>query len=63
MFILRAAIALTGLAVLVGLLMWVLTSDRVYLRWSGRLALVALVLALVWLGVMFGARLLAVKPF
>ncbi|MFB6259850.1 MAG: hypothetical protein ABEJ96_09315 [Thiohalorhabdaceae bacterium] len=63
MFLLRAALALSGLAVLVGLLMWVLTSERVYLRWTGRLALVLLVLALVWLGLMFGARLLALKPF
>ncbi|MEF8793419.1 hypothetical protein [Thiohalorhabdus sp.] len=62
MFLLRAALALFGLAVLVGLLMWVLTSERVYLRWAGRLALVLLVLALVWLGVIFGSRLLVLNP-
>ena len=62
MFLLRAALAVLGLAVLAGLLMWVLTRERVYLRWTGRLAQVLLILVLVWLGVMFGARLLAVRP-
>ena len=62
MFLLRAALAIAGLAVVAGLLMWVLTRDRLYLRWTGRLAQVLLVLVLVWLILMFGGRLLAVTP-
>lgn len=62
MFLLRASLALAGLAVVAGLLMWVLTRDRLYLRWTGRLAQVLLVLVLVWLILMFGGRLLAVTP-
>ena len=62
MFLLRAALAVLGLAVLAGLLMWVLTRERAYLRWTGRLAQVLLILVLVWLGLMVGARLLAVRP-
>jgi hypothetical protein len=61
-FLLRASLALAGLAVVAGLLMWVLTRDRLYLRWTGRLAQVLLVLVLVWLILMFGGRLLAVTP-
>lgn len=60
MFLLRAALALLGLAVVVGLLMWVLTRERVYLRWAMRLAQALLVLVLLWLGWMFGGRLLAI---
>ena len=62
MFLLRAALALAGLGVLAGLLMWVLTRERVYLRWTGRLLQVLLVLILLWLGILFGGRLLAVTP-
>jgi hypothetical protein len=61
-FLLRAALVLFGLAVLVGLLMWVITRERVYLRWTARLAQILLVLVLVWLGLIFGGRLLAVRP-
>ncbi|HKJ72350.1 MAG TPA: hypothetical protein VKA55_11400 [Gammaproteobacteria bacterium] len=59
MLLLRAALALTGLGILAGLLMWVLSRDRLYLRWSLRIAQVLLVLVLARLGLMFGARLLA----
>lgn|GEM_PF-6566726 len=62
MFLLRAALVLFGLAVLVGLLMWVITRERVYLRWTARLAQILLVLVLLWLGLIFGGRLLAVRP-
>jgi len=61
-FLLRAALVLFGLAVLVGLLMWVITRERVYLRWTARLAQILLVLVLLWLGLIFGGRLLAVRP-
>lgn len=62
MFLLRAALVLSGLAVAVGLLMWVITRERAYLRWTWRLIQVLLVLVLIWLGLLFGGRLLAVRP-
>jgi len=62
MFLLRAALVLSGLAVAVGLLLWVVTRERLYLRWTWRLLQVLLVLMLIWLGLLFGGRLLAVRP-
>ncbi len=59
MLILRAALALGGIAVLTCLLLWVITRQSIYGRWAGRILQVVLILVLVWLGLRFGARLAA----
>jgi hypothetical protein len=59
MLILRLAIALGALAVVAGLLLWVITRDRRYLRiaaWGLQLTLVLVLAVLLWL---FGGRMLA----
>lgn len=58
MLVLRLTLALGGLALLVSLLLWVVTRDRVYLRWFGRILQVVLLLLALFLGWRFGARLL-----
>jgi len=63
MFLLRAALALGGLAVLTCLLMAILTGQRAYLRWAGRVFLVVLLLVLVALGMRFGGRLTGIPGF
>ena len=59
MFLLRLALVLCGLGVLASLLLWVVTRDRRYLRWAGRILLISLILALFLLGLLFGGRLFA----
>jgi len=61
MLVLRLALALGGLAFVASLLLWVVTRDRRYLRWSGRILQVLLVLLLLFLALLFGGRLLAVR--
>lgn len=63
MFLLRAALALGGLTVLTCLLMAILTGQRRYLGWAGRVFLVVLVLVLVGLGMRFGGRLAGIAGF
>ena len=61
MLVLRLALALAGLGLLASLLLWVITSDRRYLRWAGRLLQILLLLALLFLALLFGGRLLATR--
>ncbi len=59
MLVLRLTLALGGLALLVTVLLWVVTGDRIYLRWLVRILQVVLILLAVYLGWRFGGRLLA----
>lgn len=61
MLVLRLALALGGLAFLTCLLLWVVTRDRRYLRWSVRILQVLLILLLLLLALLFGGRLFAVR--
>lgn len=63
MFLLRAALVLGGLAVLTCLMMAILTGQRAYLRWAGRVFLVVLLLVLAALGMRFGGRLAGIAGF
>jgi cytochrome c biogenesis protein CcdA len=61
MLVLRLALVLAGLGLLASLLLWVITRDRRYLRWAGRLLQILLLLILLFLALLFGGRLLATR--
>lgn len=62
MLVLRLALVAGGASFLAAVLLWLITGRRAFLRAGGRILLVTMVLALGYLGALFGGRLLWARP-